>query len=37
VIDDDVIEGYNWVIDTLKSNKGNFKGVQSEVEILKAV
>ena len=37
VIDDDVIEGYNWIVDTLKNNKGNFKGVQSEVEILKAV
>lgn len=37
VIEEDVIEGYQWIIDTLKSSKSNFKGVLSEVEITKAI
>jgi len=37
VIEQDIIDGYTWIIDTLKSSKSNFQVVLSEVEILKAV
>lgn len=37
VIEEDVIEGYQWIIDTLKSSKSSFGGVLSEIEITKAV
>ena len=37
VIEEDVLEGYNWVIEILKGSKSAYQGVQSEIEIKKAV
>jgi intraflagellar transport protein 88 len=36
-IEEDPIEGYNWIIDLLKGSKSRYTGVQSEIEIKKAV
>lgn len=36
-IEEDPIDGYNWIIDILKGSKSRYTGVQSEIEIKKAV
>lgn len=36
-IEEDQIDGYNWIIDILKGSKSRYTGVQSEIEIKKAV
>ena len=36
VIEEDIIDGYNYIIDILKGSKSKFYGVQSEIEICKA-
>jgi intraflagellar transport protein 88 len=36
VIEEDIIDGYNYIIDILKGSKSKFFGVQSEIEICKA-
>ena len=37
VIEENYIDGYNWIIDYLKGSKSNYHGVQSEIEIKKAI
>lgn len=37
VIEENYTDGYNWIIDYLKGSKSNYHGVQSEIEIKKAV
>lgn len=37
VIEENYIDGYNWIIDYLKGSKSNYHGVQSQVEIKKAI
>lgn len=37
VIEEGLIDGYNWIVDILKGSKSNYHGVQSEIEIKKAV
>ena len=36
-IEEDPIDGFNWIIDILKGSKSHYTGVQSEIEIKKAV
>ena len=37
VIEENYIDGFNWIIDFLKGSKSNYQGVQSAIEIKKAV
>lgn len=37
VIEDNYSDGYNWIIDFLKSSKTSYHSVQSEIEIKKAI
>ena len=36
IIEEDIIDGYNYIIDILKGSKTTYFGVQSEIEIVKA-